>query len=106
MTAIRTMGLAPVLPSDANVTETPCGYSVRLPVTGFARDELEVEVSDHVVSVRGDQKRTGPNGGPFVLHERLEETFALPTDADPSALTANYAHGALVLRVPRSQLPD
>jgi HSP20 family protein len=102
MTAMRTMGLTPVLPPDANVTETPCGYSVRLPVNGFARDELEVEVSDHMVTVRGDQKRTGANDDPFMLHERLEESFALPTDADSSALTANYAHGALVLRVPRS----
>ena len=84
------------------ITETPCGYSVRLPVKGFARDELEVEVSDHMVTVRGDQKRTGPNDGLFVLHERLEESFALPTDADSSGLTANYSQGALVLRVPRS----
>jgi HSP20 family molecular chaperone IbpA len=102
MTAMRTMGLAPVLQPEADVAESACGYVVRLPVDGFAKDELEVEVSDHLVTVRGDQQRTPADTEAFLLHERLEENFKLPADADTSALTANYAHGVLVLQVPRS----
>jgi HSP20 family protein len=102
MTAMRTMGLAPVLPPETDVTESACGYTVRLPVAGFAQDELEVEVSDHTVTVRGDQKRTRADDGAFLLHERLEESFRLPADADTTHVTANYDRGALVLRVARA----
>lgn len=102
MTAMRTMGLAPVNPPTASVEEKPCGYTVRLPVNGFARDELEVEVSDHLVTVRGDQKRTPADVGAFRLHERLEETFKLPADADTTRVSANFRDGALVFHIPRS----
>jgi HSP20 family molecular chaperone IbpA len=101
MTPMRTIGLAQVTRSDASVAEAPCGYTVRLPVRGFAQDELELDVSDSVVTVRGDQVKTPTDGGPFVLHERLEESFELPADADTQHVTANYVDGVLVVEIAR-----
>jgi HSP20 family molecular chaperone IbpA len=102
MNAMRTMGLAPVLQPEATVAALADEYVVRLVVRGFTREELEVEVLDRAVTVCGDQKQTAPDDQPFRIHERLEERFTLPADADANRATASYSHGALELHVPRT----
>jgi HSP20 family molecular chaperone IbpA len=102
MNAMRTMGLAPVLPPDSQVAVFADEYLVRIAVPGFAREELDVEVVDHVVTVCGDQVQTASDDQPFRIHERLEERFMLPGDADASRVTASHSHGAVELHVPRT----
>lgn len=99
MAALTTSGRAPALPSDALVTETPAEYVVHLALPGFRADDLDVEVADHTVTVRGDRTRAGV--GEFRLHDRLEERLELPCDADPEALTASYQLERLELHAPR-----
>jgi HSP20 family molecular chaperone IbpA len=102
MTAMRTMGLAPVLPPEARIDTTRDEYVVHLAVPGFAQEELEVEIAGRFVTVRGDQIETGIDAGPFRLHEQLEERFQFPPDVDTDGVTAAYRHGALVLHAPRT----
>ena len=102
MTAMRTMGLAPVLPPEASVEQSPTEYVVHLAVPGFAQEELEVEIAGRFVMVRGDQTETSIEDVPFRLHERLEERFQLPADVDTDRVTAAYTHGALELHAPRT----
>lgn len=102
MTAMRTMGLAPVLPPEASVEQSPNEYVVHLAVPGFAQEELEVEIAGRFVMVRGDQTETSIEDIPFRLHERLEERFQLPADVDTDRVTAAYTHGALELHAPRT----
>lgn len=102
MTAMRTMGLAPVLPPEASVEQSANEYVVHLAVPGFAQEELEVEIAGRFVIVRGDQTETSIEDVPFRLHDRLEERFQLPTDVDTDRLTAVYTHGALELHAPRT----
>ena len=59
-------------PPEASVERAADEYVVRLAVPGFARQELEVEVTGRRVTMRGDQLETGIDEGPFRLHERLE----------------------------------
>lgn len=101
MSAIRTMGLAPVLPADATVTKTTHEYVVSLSVRGFARQELEVELADHVLTIRGDQSRTSTDSGNFKLHEKIEESLRLPPDVDSDRVTALYGHQKLEIHAPR-----
>jgi HSP20 family protein len=100
MTAMRTMGLAPILPPGSTVERSPKEYVVHLSVPGFAEEELQVEVAGRFVTVRGDQTQTSIDS-PFRLHERLEERFQLPPDVDAEGITATYGHGALKLHAPR-----
>jgi HSP20 family protein len=102
MTAMRTMGLAPVLPPEASVEESANEYVVHLAFPGFAQEELEVEIAGRFVTVHGDQTQTAIEDVPFRLHERLEERFQLPADVDADRVTAAYAHGALELHAPRT----
>ncbi|MGZ8691144.1 MAG: Hsp20/alpha crystallin family protein [Gaiellaceae bacterium] len=102
MTAMRTMGLAPVLPPEASVERSANEYVVHLAVPGFAQEELEVEIAGRFVTVRGDQMQTTIDDGPFRLHERLEERFQLPADVNTDSVTATYVHGAVELHAPRT----
>jgi HSP20 family molecular chaperone IbpA len=99
MAALTFNGRAPALPRDAFVTETVGEYVIRLSVPGFRADDLDVEVADHTVTVRGE--RTHTDVGEFRLHDRLEEWLELPSDADPEALTASYQPETLELHAPR-----
>jgi HSP20 family molecular chaperone IbpA len=99
MAALTLSGRAPVLPSDALVSETAAEYVVHLFVPGFRADDLDVEVVDHTVTVRGERTRAGE--GEFRLHDRLEEWLELPGDADPDAVTALYKPETLELHAPR-----
>lgn len=101
MTAMRTMGLAPVLPPESTVEQSAKEYVVHLRVPGFAQEELEVQIAGRFVTVRGDQTQTTIDNRPFRLHERLEESFQLPPDVDAERITATFAHGALELHAPR-----
>jgi HSP20 family protein len=102
MAVMGTTGLAPVLPPNARVDEVSDEYVVHLPVPGFALEELEIAIADHLVTVVGDQAQAGVDTRPFFLHERLEERFELPDDADAARVTASYAHGQIELHAPRT----
>jgi HSP20 family molecular chaperone IbpA len=99
MAALTMSGRAPALPPDALVTETVGEYIVHLAVPAFRADDLDIEVAEHTVTIRGD--RTRVDVGEFRLHDRLEERLDLPSDADPDALTALYCPQRLELHAPR-----
>jgi HSP20 family molecular chaperone IbpA len=93
------------LPPHARVRETDRQYIIELDVADFTQAELSVEAFGPVVTVRGDQKENpGDEGKAFRIHERLEESFRLPDDADINGIHLFYKHGVLEIRVTRTQL--
>lgn len=105
MAAMRAVGNGFRLPAHANVHEEAGRYVVELDVSDFAESELSVETLGPRVTVRGDQLETPEDDGmAFRLHERLEETFRLPDDADADRVRAVYKHGTLELHAPRTPL--
>ena len=93
------------LPPHARVRETDRLYIIELDVADFTQAELSVEVFGPVLTVRGDQKESpGDDGKAFRIHERLEESFRLPDDADLNSIHLFYKHGVLEIRVTRIQL--
>ena len=99
MVALTHSGRAPALPSDALVTENAGEYVVHLSVPGFRAADLDIEVAEHTVTVRGDRIRA--DIGEFRMHDRLEEWLELPCDIDPDALSASYEAGRLELHARR-----
>lgn len=89
----------------ATVHEEPAEYLIELDVSDFALDELLVEATGWRITVRGDQLETDEDDGKaFRLHERLEESFRLPDDADPDRIRAVYKHGTLEIHARRRKL--
>jgi HSP20 family protein len=100
-------GLAPVVPA-ADVYETPEEFVVELEVPGYAEKELGIEVTDHLLTVKGERAETREQKekAAFLLHERLERhferRFELPVDADTDAVKAVFKQGVLEIRAPKA----
>jgi HSP20 family molecular chaperone IbpA len=99
MAALTVSGRAPTLPADALLEEWEDEYVVRLAVPGFAGDDLDVEVEDHVVTIRGARLRG--DLGPFCLQDALEERLELPADVNAGAVSASYCREELQVHAPR-----
>jgi HSP20 family molecular chaperone IbpA len=93
------------LPPHARVRETDRQYIIELDVADFTQAELSVEAFGPLLTVRGDQKENPDDEGKaFRIHERLEESFRLPDDADLASIQLFYKHGVLEIRVIRVAL--
>ena len=105
MAAMRAVGYGHQLPPHAHVRETDQQYLIELDVSDFTRAELSIEAFGPQLTVRGDQTEIpGDAGKAFRMHERLEESFRLPDDADLDGIAVTYKHGSLEIRVGRTRL--
>ena len=103
-------GLMPAVLPAADLYETTNEFVVELEVPGFEEKELEVEVTDHTLLVKGERKATDEvEEKEFRLRERLEETFErrffLPIDADTEHVKAKYGKGVLEIHTPKLAAP-
>ena len=99
-------GFASPLVPAADVYETDDDFVVELEVPGYAEKELDIEVSDHTLTVKGEQIETKQEKEKaFRLHERLEREFerrfALPVEADTARLKATFDKGVLKIHAPK-----
>ncbi len=105
MPAMRVVGTGHELQGRARVRREPDEYVIELDVAGFSDDELSIEALGPTIILRGDQRELpGDHGKPFRLHERLEESFRLPDDADSERITVVHTNRVLELRAPRVKL--
>lgn len=102
------IGFAPVLAPAADVYETDDEFVVELEVPGYTEKEISIEVSDHMLAIKGSRtKAKEEERKEFTLHERLERAFErrfiLPSEADTENLKAVFGEG--VLKVHAQKLP-
>ena len=99
-------GLVPMLVPAADIYETPDELVVELEVPGFDEKDLDVEVTDHVLTVRGTRKEKKDEDRTFRLHERLDREFLrrfeLPPEADTTKVKAVFTKGVLELHTPKT----
>ena len=101
------LGLLPTLTPAADIYEADDEFVVELEVPGFDEKELEIEVSDHTLTVKGERTEEKEiKEKTLRLQERLDARFArsfvLPTEADSEHLSAIYGKGVLTLHVPKA----
>ena len=110
----RLRGLFPTLGMPAapatDIIETESEYLLELEVPGYEEKELDVELSDHTLTISGRRHVVEEATEREVrLHERLdsefERSFQLPFAADADQLKATYGKGLLTLHVPKAAKP-
>jgi HSP20 family protein len=102
--------VSPAFMPAADVYETKEEFVFELEVPGFEEKELEIEVIDHALTVKGRRAAVTEKAETTLrIHERLESTFArsfeLPLEADSEHLTAIYGKGVLTMHVPKIAQP-
>ena len=90
---------------SADVEETDDAYSVELELPGVARDDVDVQLDDRVLSVTGELREKERRG---LLHGRSRRvgkfsySVTLPDDLDEEHVEAQLKDGVLTVRVPKS----
>lgn len=76
-------------------------------VPGVKLDDLDVEVVDGVLTVRGERRFASGGAGERLLlgrgYGRFERAFRLPDWADADALAAKLEEGVLTVTVPKAE---
>src|SRR3954464_7988540 len=94
---------------ETDVVETEREIQVHVEMPGLKRDNIEVDVENNVLTIRGEKReeRTEGKEGRYHLAERRYGTFArsfvLPRDVDAENIQASFEDGVLVVRIPKSE---
>jgi HSP20 family protein len=103
------IGFAPMLLPATDVYETGDEFVVELEVPGFEENELGIEVTDHLLTVKGERKEAKEKTDKtFRLRERLEREFErrfeLPPEADTEHVKAKFVKGVLEVHTPKVEI--
>lgn len=94
----------------AEVVETSEEIRFSLETPGFKPDDLDIRVEDNVLTVSGErkvEKREGEDKGEYRVFERrygrFERSFMLPRNVKADRVKADYEHGVLNIRLPKTE---
>jgi len=91
---------------SVDITENEHGYLVTADVPGMKPEEIDIQVENNVLTIRGERKyeTEGKQQGYRRVERhygRFQRSFALPEGVNPEAIEANVENGTLSLRVPK-----
>jgi HSP20 family protein len=76
-------------------------------VPGLEADDLEIEILNNTLAVRGEFKPVEGENVKFLMNElpsgRFARVITLPTALDPAKAEATIKNGILTLRVPKAE---
>ena len=92
----------------ADVYRASDGWVVKVDLAGVCSDELEVELHDSVLTIRGCRRDTHYREG-FVYHQmeitysRFEKSIQCPAPIEGASIRQDYSDGFLIIDVRREQ---
>lgn len=105
----RFEGMNMELPID--VVETDTSYVLKASAPGYKPEEIQVDVKDNLVTIRGEMKEqeTEEKKDNYIYRERKSGSFfrqvRLPNMVDPKKVEANLVDGILKLELPKTTEP-
>lgn len=91
-----------------DIIEEPNEVIVKAQIPGIKPENIEVEVDNNMLTLRGEMKRTEEEKKKnFYRREIVEGTFhrqvQLPTEIQPEKASAKFEHGMLIVNIPKAQ---
>ena len=92
----------------ADVYRASKGWIVKVDLAGVCSDELEIEVRNSILSIRGCRRDTHIREG-FVYHQmeitysRFEKSIQFPRPIEGASIRRDYSDGFLIIDVRREQ---
>ena len=110
VTGGRTNGASTLMRApETDVVETEREIRVVTEMPGLKRDNIEIDVENNVLTIRGEKReeRTEGEQGRWHLAERrygtFSRSFVLPRDVDAEGIQAAFQDGVLTVTVPKSE---
>jgi len=93
-----------------DVLEDPTQFIVRVDLPGLNKDEIQVEVAEDVLTIRGERKHQEESQHEgYYYREREQGCFCrmipLPEGVDPQTVEASFRDGVLQVRLPTPKQP-
>lgn len=92
-----------------DVYETPERYVVSAELPGLTREQIKLVMADSRLTIRGERKE---GGGEIVRFHQVERghgpfsrTFEFAEPIDPAGVTAEFADGVLMVKLPKIPRP-
>jgi len=90
----------------ANIAENDKEYTIRADLPEVKKDDIEVTVSNGVLSLRGERRYEKSSEDEKehrreTFHGTFQRSFALPEDVDVEAIKADTKDGVLIVRLPK-----
>jgi len=88
----------------ADVYQSAEGWIVKVDLAGICSDELEIEIRDSVLTIRGCRKDTHIREG-FTYHQmeitysRFEKSIQFPAPIEGASIRRDYSDGFLIIDV-------
>lgn len=90
-----------------DVTSEDEAYEVTALVPGLEADDLDIEILNNTVTIRGEFKSRQPEDAKYITSElptgRFSRVISLPVAVESSKTEAKIKNGILTLRVPKSE---
>jgi HSP20 family protein len=90
---------------SVNVKADDEAYDIIALVPGLSADDLDIEVLNDTVTIRGEFKTDGDEGAKYLTSELPDGPFSrvitLPTTTDADHVEASIKNGVLFLRIPK-----
>ena len=91
-----------------DISETGNGYEIRADLPGVSEDDVNVSVTDNVLTVRGEkQQEKETEGKNYHRVERrygsFQRSFTLPRHIETDAIKAEFKDGVLTLGIPKAE---
>jgi HSP20 family protein len=88
-----------------DIYEMPDGLVVTADVPGVTREQLDVRVDNHILTIRGQADRTSVAEPTYREYELVNyfRQFELSDKVDESKITADLQHGVLTLTLPKAE---
>lgn len=102
-------GMEKALSPSLDIKETDKSYRVVAEIPGVSEKDVELEVSNRVLSIRGEKREDKEEKGDKGYHvmERRYGSFlrsvSLPEDVDESKIEAQVADGLLTVTLPKKK---
>jgi len=95
-----------MLSPKTDVTETDKSYQLHLEMPGITKEQLNIDLSGDVLTVKGEKKMEKENKGKdFHYVERrygmYHRAFTLPNHVDKNAISAGFDNGVLMIEIPK-----
>jgi len=95
-----------VFPLDLRIADEE--YLIEAFLPGVVADDLDIQIENNIVTIKGEIKIERNEGDRYLLKERPFGTFhrsvELPDDVDSNKVEAELKNGVLTLRLPKSEI--
>ena len=87
------------------VLNTSNAYRVRAEIPGMSKKDINIQVSDNVLTISGERKNTDNTENDYseFSYGKFSRSFNLPDDVEENKIKASMKDGVLALKIPRME---